>query len=248
MKKLFYLLGVLLVSCTLAACSNGSKQNSQTVDNDFITLVSKGLEKRSSMISEANDTKVLLEAIKFEEDNLKVIEGKEFQNPELKALYEKYIEQLNIQEKNYMYFSDYSNYDKRKVFMDAYNERSKIIATLIDKYGLKLDQKLADEFKNNSAKVTSEEDLDNKLVESFSKAQFKREDTYTVRGNVKNETGETVTNKRIEFKFIGKDNVVVATSEYYIDGSWESDEVRNVEIFIETEQSFDKIEFKVSNF
>lgn len=247
MKKFFYLLGVVLTSITLVACSN-PKQEVKTVDNDFIKLISEGLEKRSSMVEKSDDQKKILEAIKFEQNNLKQIEGKEFQNPELKTLYEKYLEQLKIQEENYMYVNDLENLEKEKIFVAAYNERSKIISTLIDKYGLKLNQELADEFKINSVKVISSEEIDKKIIESFSKVKFYKADSYIVRGEVKNETGEAIQNKSISAKFINKDNITVDVSEYYINGVWEADEVRNIEFYLTSDKSFDKIEFSVINY
>ncbi|MDY4127816.1 hypothetical protein [Peptostreptococcus porci] len=247
MKKFFYLLGVVLTSITLVACSN-PKQEVKTVDNDFIELISEGLEKRYSMVTESEDSKTLFEAIKLEQNNLKQIEGKEFQNPELKTLYEKYLEQLKIQEENYMHFNNLDNYERHKVFMGSYNERSKIISTLIDKYGLKLNQKLSDEFKANSVMVISSEEIDKKIIESFSKVKFYKADSYIVRGDVKNETGEAIQNKSISAKFINKDNITVDVSEYYINGVWEADEVRNIEFYLTSDKSFDKIEFSVINY
>lgn len=147
-----------------------------------------------------------------------------------------------------MYFDDFENYEKQQVFENAYNERSKIISTLIDKCGLKLKQELADKFKINSTKVISNEEINQKIIESFSKAKFHKEEGYVVRGNVKNETGEVIKSKYISAKFINKENVTVEVSEYYIEGNWEIDEMRNIEFYLTSDKSFDKIEFSVGNY
>ncbi|MEG0250243.1 MAG: hypothetical protein RR561_05225 [Peptostreptococcus sp.] len=252
MKKLITLFGIILMSVTLTSCSS-AKGDNQSADNDFVVAIGKGLEERNNTVnsaslrglSETENNEILSEAIKDEMNNLKDFQNKEFQNPELKKLYDDYIKQLEIQDQYVVYFNDFENFEKQKIFEGAYNERSKLINTLIDKYGLKINSELAKEFKNNSKKVESNEALENSLIESLKKANFKKEETYYVRGNVRNDTGEKLTNKIIHAKFINDENVTVDNCQYYIDGNWEKDEVRTVEFILSSEKSFSKMEFNM---
>lgn len=255
MKKLITLFGIILMSITLTACSSGGEADNQSADNDFVVAIGKGLEERNNRVnsgstqglSEAENNEILSEAIKYEINILKDFQKKEFQNPELRKIYDDYMKQLEIQDEYVIYYNDFENYEKQQIFEGAYNERSKLIKTLIDKYGLKINAELAKEFKNNSKKVESGEALEDSLIESLKKADFKKEETYYVRGNVKNETGEVLTSRTIHAKFINDDGVTVDNCPYYIDGNWDKDEIRTVEFILSNEKPFSKMEFSIES-
>ena len=250
MKKLLSFIGIVALVFTVTACNNNSNEK-KTADNQFITALGKGLEKRSDMLSSRGDdphNEALSKAINYEIENLKPFENEEFQNPELKKLYKDYMEQLEIQKKYAIYFEDFDHMDEYDKFSNAYNERSKIIATLLDKYDLKINSSLAEEFKTNYKKVDNLEKENNSLIESLKKADFKLKDDYTLEGNVKNETGETIKNKDIKAKFIDKDGVTITTSEDYIDTDWENGEIRNIKFYLDDNRKFEKIEFTIESF
>lgn len=250
-KKTFYIFCATFLIFSLVACS--SQEETKTADSEFIKTIGTGLEERSNILNKDDTTETLGKAIDKEITLLKPFADKEFQSPELKKLYEDYMTQLDIQKKYYINFHDFTekldmnsleNYNR---FMKAYDERSKIITTLIDKFGLKLNKELADEFKNNSVKVTNDENINEKLIECFKKAGFKREESYYLRANVKNETGEVITNKIVTAKLIDKENVTIETVDYYVDSDWQADETRAVEFYLTKDKDFDKIEFSVRN-
>lgn len=253
MRKFLALVGVLFLCFTLGACSNGQPETKKTYDNDFITAVGKGLEDRSILISQsdaknlnaAESREVILKGIKGEIQGIKYFMDKEFVNPELKKISEDYMKQLEIQEKNYMYFEDINNYEKAKVFHKAYNERTKLIKTMIDKYGLKLNDALTKEFTSNAKKVNSKELVDTSIIESLKNATFKKE-SYKIVGNVKNVSGEAITGRTINVKLINKEGVTVANEQYYIDGTWENNEIRAIEFFNSDNKNYDKMEFSIS--
>lgn len=246
MKKLLSFISIIAVIITVTACNNSSEK--KTADNQFITAIGKGLEKRYNEVSKDNSTDTISNAIEYEINNLKPFENKEFQNPELKKLYKDYMEQLNIQKKYAVYHDDLNHYDEYTKFINSYYERSKIIATLIDKYDLQLPSNLANEFKENYKKIDTLEKENNSLIESLKKADFKVIDSYTVEGNVKNETGETIKNKDIKAKFIDKDGVTITTSQDYIDTDWENNEVRNIKFYLDSNKKFEKIEFSIESY
>lgn len=95
-KKLIGVVSILLLMLLLIF--NASKNNNNTYDNEFLTSLAKGLDKRWEVVAKREYDKESLKNyrtyVDYELNELKKYKNREFENPELKKLADTYIDVL----------------------------------------------------------------------------------------------------------------------------------------------------------
>lgn len=95
-KKLLGVVSILLLMLLLIF--NASKNNNNTYDNEFLTSLAKGLDKRWEVVAKRKYDKESLKNyrtyVDYELNELKKYKNREFENPELKKLADTYIDVL----------------------------------------------------------------------------------------------------------------------------------------------------------
>ena len=95
-KKLLGVVSILLLMLLLIF--NASKNNNNTYDNEFLTSLAKGLDKRWEFVAKRDYDKESLKnyriCVDYELNELKKYKNREFENPELKKLADTYIDVL----------------------------------------------------------------------------------------------------------------------------------------------------------
>ena len=168
---------IVMISILLMGCS--SENGPKSVDNQFLSDVSKATEARWEYLDKYTDESesvYLKEAVKKELDILekyKTLNEEEevFNDPKLKKIAEDYIEALNTQIESIKYYtSDYTKYEEQ--WSDGYNKRSTLLVKLVDEYGLKLDEDGFAELKENAKAVTEKEKIDEEIEEMVKSINF----------------------------------------------------------------------------
>lgn len=250
MKKLLSTISALLIGVSLVAYSE-KKEQVHYYDNDYVQAVKMGLERRIKIVdgdeyknaqSPNEKDLIVLKGVKEELNTVNGFKDKTFNNPELKKIAQDYEKALTIQSENLPINNDL---DKSKAFEDAYNDRTKIIITLIDKYGLKIDRNIETEFRQNANSVTKKDNVESKLIDALKASEFKKLEQQHYGANIKNTTGETLGNLIINFKLIDKDGVTIDTGQYANTTEWAPDEVKSIDFYTTSEKNFEKIEFSI---
>ena len=95
-KKLIGVVSILLLMLLLIF--NASKNNNNTYDNEFLTSLAKGLDKRWEVVAKREYDQESLKNyrtyVDYELNELKKYKNREFENPELKKLADTYIDVL----------------------------------------------------------------------------------------------------------------------------------------------------------
>lgn len=250
MKKLLSTISALLIGVSLVACSE-KKEQVHYYDNDYVQAVKMGLERRIKIVdgdeyknaqSPNEKDLIVLKGVKEELNTVNGFKDKTFNNPELKKIAQDYEKALTIQSENLPINNDL---DKSKAFKDAYNDRTKIIITLIDKYGLKIDRNIETEFRQNANSVTKKDNVESKLIDALKASEFKKLEQQHYGANIKNTTGEKLGNLIINFKLIDKDGVTIGTGQYANTTEWAPDEVKSIDFYTTSKKNFEKIEFSI---
>ncbi|MDO7205622.1 hypothetical protein Q5M85_17460 [Paraclostridium bifermentans] len=139
-------------SLSMVACSS-TEGDDKGQDKAFLKDAKKSFNARTSYLADvesgkvtSNENEFLKEAVLKEKNILGKYKDAEFDNPELGKLAKDYIEGLNKQEESIKYYSsDFMKYEK--LWTEGYDMRSTAITTLVDKFGLELDEKSFEELK-----------------------------------------------------------------------------------------------------
>lgn len=106
-------------------------------------------------------------------DNLKKYTNKKFKDSKLQELAIKYINQLKAQKSALKYMT--VNYDKyNDLWSKAYDERSKLIIEIDEKYHLDIsdnNKKVFEEMKTNSKEVLEKEETENEISKMVKSAK-----------------------------------------------------------------------------
>ncbi len=171
MKKVICILSIFILMISLIGCSNGS--NGQ--DKKFIKAVEKGLDNRWTYLEtkeyqNLNEKEGLEKAIDKELEKIKGFKNAEFDNPELGKLALDYITSVEAQKEALKYYNNaekyYNKWDK------AYDKRSECIVTLVEKYGLKVDEEGYKDLKDNAQVVKEENKINDALDKEMKKVEF----------------------------------------------------------------------------
>ncbi len=150
MKRVLTILTTLLLSLSLVACSSSDEPKAQ--DKNFVKDVGKSFDAMAKYINDVESGKITLnekeylkKAILKEKNILEKYKDADFDNPDLAKLAVDYLNALNKQEDPLKcYVNDWT---------EGYNEIITILTTLVEKFGVKIDEKSFAELKQNAQVV-----------------------------------------------------------------------------------------------
>lgn len=250
MKKIILLLSAIILSLSMVACSS-TEGNNKGKDKAFIKDVKKSFNARFSYLKDVESGKVTLneneylkEAVLKEKDILEKYKDVEFDNPELGKLAKDYINGLNKQEESLKYYSnDIEKYEK--LWAEGYDIRSTTLTTLVDKFGLELDEKSFEELKNNAQVVKEKNDVKAKVDEMIKSIKFEKVkeeyDWKDYEAIVQNTAGVEFDNFYLDVKLLDSDGVVIESIPVSTNGTWNKDQ--KVKLTFSTDKKFEKIEW-----
>lgn len=249
MKKIILLLSAIILSLSMVACSS-TGGNDKGKDKAFIKDAKKSFNARALYVADAESGKVTLneneyfkEAVLKEKQILEKYKDAEFDNPELGKLAKDYLDGLNKQEESLKYYSsDIEKYEK--LWTEGYDIRSTTLTTLVDKFGLELDEKSFEELKNNAQVVKEKNDVKAKIdtmVKGIKFEKVKQEyDWKDYEAIVENTSGVDLESFYLDIKLLDKDGVVVESNTASAD-NWNKGE--KVKLTFMTDKNFEKIEW-----
>lgn len=239
MRKLFCLLLASIMALALISCggndaSSGSSAPIEYADEDFVSDVASALEDRwdnsdkmevDSMDTESGEfVNAMTTLADGEIETLSKYRTATFKDGQLQELAIKYLNNLDkAKEVVAKLPSDFMN---ASVEWDAvYNERTTMIQTLLDKYGLKVSDKYADTLSeitanaNSVAKKDEEKEKVEKLAASLKFEEQKEDwDTYsTYTTKFKNDTGLNFEYLSFQIDLLDKDDTVIEQQTVWFD-------------------------------
>lgn len=250
MKKLILLLSAIILSLSMVACSS-TEEDDKGQDKAFLKDAKKSFNARASYLADvesgkvtSNENEFLKEAVLKEKNILGKYKDAEFDNPELGKLAKDYIEGLNKQEESIKYYSsDVMKYEK--LWTEGYDMRSTAITTLVDKFGLELDEKSFEELKNNAQVVKEKNDVKAKIdtmVKGIKFEKVKEEyDWKDYEAIVENTSGVDLESFYLDIKLLDKDGVVVENNTTAATSNWKKGE--KIKLTFMTDKNFEKIEW-----
>lgn len=225
---------------------------SKTYDQQFMTSLEKGLEKRWSEANKDKETKVSYKkSIQAELDNVEQYKDKNFKNSKLQEQAIAYINVLNESKDELDTFGSDEFYEK---WDKTYDDRTSILVKINKIQKIKVsgdkNENQLDELLGNGKSATkntnSTDKLNSILKETSFEAQPKdyEEDTFTTyRAAVKNTTGADISDFTATVKLVNNDGVVV-DSQYIDSEEWLQDETSQFEFM--TDKDFSKTEIRVT--
>lgn len=211
----------------MVACSSSDEPKSQ--DNAFIKDIKKSFEAISNYLDDVESGKItsseneyLKEAVKKEKEIIEKYNDAKFDSPELAKLSKDYITALNTQGESLKYYSSgYTKFDK--LWTEGYNQRSTILATLIDKLGLVLSDDAIEELKTNAQVVKEKNDTKEKIDKMLKNIKFKKvKDEYgwkDYEAVVENTTDSDMEYFYLDVKLIDSDDVIIESISSTVDGT-----------------------------
>ncbi len=256
---------IVLTILMLTGCSTGNKTKSNTdqeeyfADKDFLKDLASGLEKRWDKANEYNNDDLFDDADKFIEHTEECI------NIELGAL-SKYknekFEDSKLQEKAISYINclndslltlDYAKSDFPKYSEDwekYYNERSKLIASFYNDFGLEVKEsyeKTLKDFLNNAKTVESKEQQKEAINAMVNQIQYECiEDSYgwrTYSAVIENTTGTDFSTISFNINLLDSDNVIVESTYASVNNFGNGQKAR---IEFSTNKDFASVDTKVN--
>lgn len=237
------LVGVMCFLLLLASgCSKQGKTEEtepQYADKKFVTDMSLGLQERWKL-SDADEQKegyddiyvdskeyqdMMLRYIGAELDKIEKYSEEKFEDKKLQEMALKYINLLQKHKEICSYMTvDYERYEEE--FAPVYDERSKVIKTMVDNYGMTVDEKYQDtlnDFITNSQLVTEQENTVAAVENMLKGIQFQvvEDDGYgwkTYQAVVENTTGIDFDNFSINVNLLNADGVIVETAYDQVSG------------------------------
>ncbi|MED9947978.1 MAG: FxLYD domain-containing protein [Peptacetobacter hiranonis] len=250
MKKILSVLSAFILMISVVGCA----QNESTgADKKFIKAVEKGLDARWDYL-ESNDylnsdeREGLEKAIQKELEKVQEFKDAEFDNPELGKLANDYIASVEGQKEALKYYSDPIKYSEK--WDDAFDKRCEYISTLVDKFGVKVDEEGYKEIKDNAQIVKEENAMNKKLDEEMKKINFELvSNEYgwkTYEATVQNNTGVDIQDFYLDIALKDADGVVAGKTQAYLDGVWKAGD--KAKLTFETDVKFEKMEWEYNYF
>ncbi|MEH6939207.1 FxLYD domain-containing protein [Bacillus sp. JJ664] len=217
---------ILIVGCT----KETSKKEEKTIDSAFISDVEKETDKRwdyadkveEEVIKPKDDIEHFEKLVSFEKNLYKYL-NKDFKDPKLKAIAENYINGVKSQEESIRYY----NVDSEKneeMWTKGYNDRSTALLSLVDEYGLKLNEEQFRDLKTNAQLVNEQNEIKKKIDEMVHNIKFNKVkseyDWVTYNATVENTSGADLDSFDISINLIDKNGVVIGTESSYYENTW----------------------------
>lgn len=236
MKKILYLFLTLILSISIAGCSN--TQEDKTYDKEFISSLSKGLEARWKLTDEYDDL-VSKGEIK-DTDQKKFIEYYDkFVNAELGEV-EKYkdlkFEDSKLQEAAISYINllktQQEGVEEMRVdfekglekWNEGYQQRSKLLTSFVDDYNLTVSEEYKTQL-SDFEKISNEVKDNEKIEEDVKKAEFKVTNSSggwkDYEAVIKNDTDTDYEYFNIKINLLDKDEVILESTTAYVE-NWKA--------------------------
>ena len=253
MKKI--LISIALILSLLAVGCNATDEP-KSIDNKFISDVSKAIESRWNYLdttTEESENVYLKQAVQKELDILtRYIELNEeeeiFSDPKLKKIAEDYINALNTQIESLKYYTaDYVKYDEQ--WAEGFNERTTLLVQLVDEYGLKIDENKFAELRENAKVVEENNEIAKEvedLVKSINFEKVKTEYGWSDFSAIaENSTSVDFEGFEVKIKLLDEDGVTVSDELVWID-NWNKGEKKKLEF--STDTSFSEMKWEVGDY
>ena len=249
MKKLLAILCSFIICISMVACSSSDESKGQ--DKAFIKDIKKSFEARSNYLEDVESGKITLdeneylkEAVKKEQEIIDKYNDAEFDSPELSKLAKDYIKALDTQEESLKYYSnDYMKFDK--LWTEGYDKRSTILTTLIDKFGLVINDEAIEELKTNAQVVEEKNETKEKIDKMLKDIEFEKvKEEYEWKyyeAIVENTSGVDFDYFYLDVKLLDADGVIVESIPAGVDGTWAKDKKAKIEF--STDKEFEKLEW-----
>lgn len=233
----------------MVACSSSDESSGQ--DKAFIKDIKKSFEARSSYLDDVesgkitlNENEYLKEAVLKEKKIIEEYKDAEFDSPELGKLAKDYINALDTQEESIKYYSnDYTKFDK--LWTEGYDKRSTILTTLIDKFGLAINDKAIEELKTNAQVVEEKNDTKEHIDNMVKKIKFEKvKEEYDwdyYEATVENTSGVNFDYFYLDIKLLDSEGIIVESNNAGIDGNWDKD--KKAKLTFSTDKEFEKLEW-----
>lgn len=218
MSKIFVILTCFGLIVTVAACSGQKESGPDYSDDEAMSVISQGLEKRFAIVDQQDSddnsgAKTVREAVNTELNTDKPLKDRQYENSKLQ---EQVIGYINVLEESLGVIDKYSYESTEYVekWTEVYDKRTQILKTFVDDYGLKVSAQYENTLKDlvangtSAAKEKEEKEAINKLISS---AEFKKNDegydNYTYTAIVENTTEYSFENVSVVLNLYDKDGV-----------------------------------------
>lgn len=238
-KVLMVLCGALCLAVLAVACGKkGGQEKKETEepqysDQDFIESMADGLQSRwdlnskdekkegydQILVNSQENKDMMLSYINAELEKIEKYEDEKFEDSKLKEAAISYINLL----KSHIEICEYITVDYDKYleeFQPIYNERSKIIAKMVDEYNLTVDEAFKNtlaEFLTNSKLVEENESRESEIQSMLESIQFEltKDDGSgwkTYQAVVENTTGMDLKTLNLSINLLNAEGVIVETT------------------------------------
>ncbi len=150
MKKVFAAILSIALIAGVSACGEKKAEGPDYADDEAMSIIAEGFSKRSSLIDklkgqgkDTSESKNLQQIIQAEIDNDKPLKARQFKDSKLQEQIIAYLNSLDDQLAVVKKYSSTSA-EYTTAWSEAYDKRSTILKTFVDKYGLKVDSKYQD--------------------------------------------------------------------------------------------------------
>ncbi|MFR6257418.1 MAG: FxLYD domain-containing protein [Anaerovoracaceae bacterium] len=241
MKKFILLMILLIMVLGLFACGEKS------TDDKFLKDLAIGLQDRWDLNNDDTDEELTNELVDAELIKISKYKDAEFEDKKLQELAINYISMLEQQNEALTYItSDILKFDK--LWSEAYNERSKIIVEINDKYDLPIDSKHEKDLSvliDNEKGVKSAEKLEKQLNEMLNAGDFSKVEnygSYDCTLTVENTIDRDFSYFEVNINFLDADSVIIESTVDSVE-NWNSGTKNKFNFYVDSD--FDKYEVSV---
>ena len=226
------LLAVLCLATLLTGCSK-KEEEPKYADETFVKDMAKGLQERWDLAAKdekkegyenlTGDSKeyqqMMISYVDKELDTIEKYTEEKFEDKKLQEIAIKYINLLKEHKELCSLMTvDYIKYDES--YAPIYNERSKVIETMVKDYGMTVDEKHQDsleDFLTNSKMVAEKEKVEEEIRKMVSDVQFKVIEDMgggykTYQAVVENTTSVDFKSFQVSINLLNADGVIVETT------------------------------------
>ena len=237
MKKVFAAILSIVLITGVSACGEKKNEGPDYADDEAMSIIAEGFSKRSDLIDklkgqgkDTSESKYFQQIIQTEIDNDKPLKARQFKDSKLQEQVIVYLNSLDDQlavVKKYASTSAESAEARSK----AYDKRSTILKTFVDKYGLKVDSKYQDtldDLVRNGNSVQEKNETDQTINSLIASAKFDKTEAeyggyYTYSAVIENTSKINFSNVSLLLALYDADGVKVEEA-YASTSSWAAGE------------------------
>lgn len=234
------LLAILCLATLLVGCSKKEEApKNEYVDGDFVKDMAKGLQARWDLsdkdekkegyeeiaVNSKENQKMMLSYIDAELNVIEKYTEEKFEDKKLQEIAVKYINLLKEHKEICPEITvDYDKYYED--FLPIYDERSKVIETIVKDYGMTVDEKhqdTLDDFLTNSKMVAEQEQIEEEIQKMVNNIQFQMVKDNgggykTYQAVVENTTGVDFQTFTVNINLLNSEGVIVETTYDQVSG------------------------------